>query len=107
MDELVIGRQLEDWVNAARFRGLKEESVTGDVDLTDENGLFTAGTRIQIVRAEVIRKSNRQSTVQRQRAKRGEAPKGMQPLGYTVQGDVMAERLLTTLLFGLGVGMKP
>ena len=82
-------RQLEDWVDAARFRGLLLKSVAGDVDLTNENGLITAGIKIQLARAEVMRKSRRQSAAQRQRAKLGRAPKGMRPLGYTVAGDVV------------------
>lgn len=84
-------RQLEDWVDAARFRGLLLKSVAGDVDLTNENGLLTAGIKIQLARAEVVRKGKRQSAAQRQRAKLGKAPKGMRPLGYTVQGDVISD----------------
>lgn len=84
-------RQLEDWVDAARFRGLLLKSVAGDVDLTNENGLITAGIKIQLARAEVMRKSRRQSAAQRQRAKLGKAPKGMRPLGYAVNGDVVAD----------------
>lgn len=82
-------RQLEDWIDAATRRGLKLKSVAGDVDLTEEVGLFSAGIKVQIARAEVMRKSKRQSAAQRQRAKQGRAPKGVRPLGYTVQGDVI------------------
>ena len=44
-------RQMEDWVDAARFRGLLLKSVSGDVDLTNENGLLIAGIKIQVARA--------------------------------------------------------
>lgn len=84
-------RQLEDWVDAARFRGLLLKSVSGDVDLTNENGLLTAGIKIQLARAEVVRKGKRQSDAHRQRAKLGRAPKGMRPLGYATNGDVIPE----------------
>ncbi|MDO5501422.1 MAG: recombinase family protein, partial [Propionibacteriaceae bacterium] len=84
-------RQLEDWVDAARFRGLLLKSVAGDVDLTTENGLITAGIKVQLARAEVMRKSKRQSAAQRQRAQLGKAPKGMRPLGYAVSGEVIPD----------------
>jgi len=82
-------RQMEDWVDAARFRGLLLKSVSGDVDLTNENGLLTAGIKIQLARAEVVRKGKRQSKAQQQRARMGRAPKGMRPLGYAINGDVI------------------
>lgn len=82
-------RQMEDWVDAARFRGLLLKSVSGDVDLTNENGLLIAGIKIQVARAEVVRKGKRQSKAQQQRARMGRAPKGMRPLGYAVNGDVI------------------
>lgn len=84
-------RQLEDWVDAARTRGLLLKSVSGDVDLTNENGLLVAGIKIQVARAEVVRKGKRQSAAQWQRAKLGKAPKGMRPLGYQVNGDVIPD----------------
>lgn len=84
-------RQLEDWIDAAARRGLLLKSVAGDVDLTNENGLITAGIKVQLARAEMVRKSKRQSAAQRQRAKLGRAPKGMRPLGYSVQGDVIGD----------------
>ncbi|WP_285119318.1 recombinase family protein [Propionibacterium freudenreichii] len=84
-------RQMEDWVDAARFRGLQLKSVSGDVDLTNENGLLIAGIKIQVARAEVVRKSKRQSRAQEQRAMMGRAPKGMRPLGYATNGDVIED----------------
>ena len=82
-------RQMEDWVDAARFRGLLLKSVSGDVDLTNENGLLIAGIKIQVARAEVVRKGKRQSKAQQQRARMGRAPKGMRPLGYSINGDIV------------------
>lgn len=84
-------RQLEDWIDAARTRGLLLKSVSGDVDLTNENGLLIAGIKIQVARAEVVRKGKRQSAAQKQRARMGRAPKGMRPLGYAINGDVIPE----------------
>ncbi len=82
-------RQLEDWIDRARRRDLKIATVSGRANLNDEDGLIVAGIKVQLARAEMMRKSKRQSRAQRQRAKLGKAPKGMRPLGYTVQGDVI------------------
>ncbi len=95
-------RQMEDWVDAARFRGLLLKSVSGDVDLTNENGLLIAGIKIQVARAEVVRKSKRQSRAQKQRAAMGRAPKGMRPLGYATNGDVIEhEATAVRAIYGL------
>lgn len=84
-------RELEDWIDAAKTRGLLLKSVSGDVDLTNENGLLIAGIKVQVARAEMMRKAARQSRAQKQRAQLGKAPKGMRPLGYRVNGDVVPD----------------
>lgn len=84
-------RQLEDWIDAARRRDLRIAAVSGKANLNDEDGMIIAGIKVQLARAEMVRKSKRQSRAQRQRAQLGKAPKGMRPLGYTVQGDVIAD----------------
>lgn len=48
-----------------------------------------ARIKAAVARAEMERKGARQSSAQLQRAKQGRAPKGMRPLGYTVNGDVI------------------
>lgn len=84
-------RQLEDWIDAARRRDLRIAAVSGKANLNDEDGMIIAGIKVQLARAEMVRKSKRQSRAQRQRAMLGKAPKGMRPLGYTVQGDVIED----------------
>lgn len=72
-------------------RGLLLKSVTGDTDPTDPDGIFIAGIKVQVARAEMVRKAARQSCAQRQRAELGNAPKGRRPLGYAVNGDVIPD----------------
>ena len=48
---------------------LKIATVSGRANLNDEDGLIVAGIKVQLARAEMMRKSKRQSRAQRQRAK--------------------------------------
>ena len=50
-----------------------------------------ARIKAAVARAEMERKGARQSAAQLQRAKQGRAPKGMRPLGYAVDGDVVPD----------------
>lgn len=84
-------RQLEDWIDAAELRGLALVTANGDADLSTDGGRMYARIKAAVARAEMERKSARQSAAQKQRAVMGRAPKGMRPLGYTVNGDVIPE----------------
>lgn len=42
-----------------------------------------------VARSEVERKTARQSAAQAQRAAQGRVPKGMRPVGYTAEGDLV------------------
>ena len=86
-----IPRQLEDWIEWAEFRGLVLVTANGDADLGTDGGRMYARIKAAVARAEMERKSARQSAAHRQRALLGKPPKGMRPLGYTVQGDVIAD----------------
>lgn len=82
-------RQLEDWIDAAELNGLALVTANGDADLSTDGGRMYARIKATVARAEMERKGARQSTAQLQRAKQGRAPKGMRPLGYATNGDVV------------------
>lgn len=81
-------RQLEDWIDAAEDRGLKLVTASGDLDLTDDRGRTFARVVLAFAKGEVDRKSARQRRAQMQRAAQGRPPKGVRPLGYSVDGEV-------------------
>ncbi|ATD71736.1 recombinase family protein [Gordonia sp. 1D] len=82
-------RQLEDWIDRTEDRGLKLVTASGEVDLEDDNGRLFARMKASVARAEVERKSSRQSRAQIQRAKQGRPPKGIRPLGYALTGEIV------------------
>lgn len=84
-------RQLEDWIDAAELRGLALVTANGDADLSTDGGRMYARIKAAVARAEMERKGARQSAAQHQRASMGRAPKGMRPLGYAVNGDVVPD----------------
>ncbi|SDN68586.1 Site-specific DNA recombinase [Actinomyces ruminicola] len=88
-------RQLEDWIEAAEWRGLALVTANGDADLTTDGERMYARIKAAVARAEMERKGQRQRDAQRQRAHQGRAPKGMRPLGYAVNGDVAEDEATT------------
>lgn len=82
-------RQLEDWIDAAEDRGLKLVTASGDLDLTDDRGRTFARVVLAFAKGEVDRKAARQRRAQVQRAAQGRPPKGVRPLGYSVDGRVL------------------
>ncbi|WP_442545187.1 recombinase family protein [Arthrobacter sp. KN11-1C] len=82
-------RQLEDWIDAAEDRGLQLVTANGEADLATDGGRMYARIKAAVARGEVDRKSARQSAAQNQRARQGRAPKGVRPLGYATNGDVI------------------
>lgn len=84
-------RQLEDWIDAAELNGLALVTANGDADLSTDGGRMYARIKAAVARAEMERKGARQSAAQLQRAKQGRAPKGMRPLGYATNGDVIPD----------------
>jgi DNA invertase Pin-like site-specific DNA recombinase len=82
-------RQLEDWIDAAEERGLRLVTANGEADLTTDGGRLFARVKAAVARSEVERKTARQSAAQAQRAAQGRVPKGMRPVGYTVEGDLV------------------
>ncbi|RAV34770.1 recombinase family protein [Corynebacterium heidelbergense] len=84
-------RQLEDWIDASELRGLALVTANGDADLSTDGGRMYARIKAAVARAEMERKGARQSAAQLQRARQGRAPKGMRPLGYAVNGDIIPD----------------
>ena len=84
-------RQLEDWIDASEYRGLALVTANGDADLSTDGGRMYARIKAAVARAEMERKGARQSAAQLQRAKQGRAPKGMRPLGYATNGDIIPD----------------
>ena len=82
-------RQLEDWIDRTEDRGLKLVTASGEADLETDNGRLFARMKASVARAEVERKSSRQSRAQIQRAKQGRPPKGIRPLGYALTGEIV------------------
>lgn len=66
-------------------------TVSGDIDLSTADGEFRATMLAAIARFEVRRKAERQSRAQLQRAMQGRAPKGVRPMGYATNGDVIED----------------
>lgn len=60
-----------------------------DLDMSTPSGRMTAGILAEVAQNEIETKGERQSLAQRQRASMGRAPKGMRPLGYSVNGEVL------------------
>jgi len=83
-------RQLEDWIDRAESRGLRIVTANGEADLGTDSGRLFARVKAAVARAEVERKSARQSRAHRQRAAMGRPPKGVRALGYSLDGTVRA-----------------
>ena len=84
-------RQLEDWIDAAEERGLLLTTANGEADLTTDGGRLFARIKASVARAEVERKSARQTRAAAQRADRGRPPSGVRLTGYTLAGEVVAD----------------
>jgi site-specific DNA recombinase len=56
-------RQLEDWIDAAEERGLILTTANGEADLSTDGGRLFARIKASVARAEVERKSARQTRV--------------------------------------------
>ena len=60
-----------------------------DIDCTTAAGRLSADMFSAIARNEIEVKAERQSRAQRQRAEQGRPPKGVRPVGYATNGDVV------------------
>jgi DNA invertase Pin-like site-specific DNA recombinase len=77
-------RELEDLIDLADDKHLALATVTGDVDLSTDNGRLYARIKGAVARGEVERKSARQRRAAAQRADQGAAWWSSRPFGYTV-----------------------
>lgn len=84
-------RQLEDWVDAAEGKGLALVTANGEADLTTDGGRMFARVKLAVARAEVDRKSRRQTDAASQRARLGRPPLGVRLTGYTAQGEIVPD----------------
>ncbi|KGA18216.1 hypothetical protein GM51_8905 [freshwater metagenome] len=84
-------RELEDWVDLAKYRNIALVTANGEADLTNDNGRLFALIKVGVARAEVERKGARQVAALRQRAERGGVPKGVPLTGYDKDGNVIAD----------------
>lgn len=84
-------RQLEDWIDAAEDRGLLLVTANGEADLTTDGGRMYARIKASVARAEVDRKSARQTRAGQQRADNGKVPSGVRLTGYTIKGDIVSD----------------
>lgn len=82
-------RELEDWIDRAEEKGLLLVTANGDADLSTDGGRMYARIKAAVARAEMERKGARQSRAHIQRAKMGKPPKGVRPLGYATNGELI------------------
>ncbi len=93
-------RQLEDWIDAAEERGLRLTTANGEADLSTDGGRLFARIKASVARAEVERKSARQTRAAAQRADHGKPPAGVRLTGYTIKGEIVAaEAVLVRSMF--------
>ncbi|WP_166874467.1 recombinase family protein [Salinibacterium sp. ZJ450] len=81
-------RQLEDWIDAAKRKGLALVTANGEADLTTDGGRLFARIKASVAGAEVERKSARQTRAAAQRAERGLPPGGPRLTGYTADHEL-------------------
>jgi DNA invertase Pin-like site-specific DNA recombinase len=77
-------RELEDLIDLADEKCIALATVTGEVNLSTDNGRLYARIKGAVARAEVERKSARQRRAAKQRADQGGAWWSSRPFGYTV-----------------------
>lgn len=74
---------------AQRHHVLLTFAKGSDIDCTTASGRLAADLFSAVSRNEIETKGERQSRAQRQRAEKGRPPKGVRPLGYAINGDVI------------------
>jgi DNA invertase Pin-like site-specific DNA recombinase len=85
--------ELEHFMELADRCRLGLATVTGDVDLSTDNGRLFARIKGAVARAEVERKSARQKAANQQRASLGRPPAGgVRAVGYDATGMKLIER---------------
>ena len=85
-------RELEDWIDRAESHGLALVTANGDANLSTDGGRMYARIKAAVARA---RRWNAQSRAPITRTRnnvqdKDTRPTGVRPLGYSVDGDVIA-----------------
>lgn len=80
-------RELEDFIDLADERRLRLATVTGDVDLSTDNGRLFARIKGAVAKAEGERKSARWKRSNEQGAMAGKWTATHRPFGYTMTGE--------------------
>lgn len=83
--------ELEQFMELADAKHVELATVTGDVDLSTDNGRLFARIKGAVARAEVERKSARQTAAMRQLAESGKPNKTARPFGYTKDRQQLVE----------------
>jgi site-specific DNA recombinase len=78
--------EIEEFIDLADRLDVALASVGGDVDLATDNGRMFARIKGAVARAEVERKSARQTRANQQRAEAGDPPGGRRLFGYEAGG---------------------
>lgn len=80
-------RELEDFIDLADSRRLRLATVTGDVDLSTDNGRLFARIKGAVAKAEGERKAARWKRSNEQGAAAGKWTATHRPFGYTITGE--------------------
>jgi DNA invertase Pin-like site-specific DNA recombinase len=84
---------LEYLIPLADRMGIPLATVTGDVDLSTDNGRMIARIKGAVARAEIDRRSARQKRKMRQMAEAGEAWASRRPFGYNLDDTAVPKEL--------------
>lgn len=82
-------RELEDFMDLADERRLQLATVTGDVDLSTDNGRLFARIKGAVAKAEGERKAARFKRSMEQKAAAGKWQAANRPFGYTMTGELL------------------
>jgi site-specific DNA recombinase len=84
--------ELEGFIDLADRHKIALATVSGDVDLSTDQGRLVARIKGAVARGEVERKSARQKAANRQRRQMGKPPAGgLRPVGYLSDGTTVVE----------------
>lgn len=81
--------ELEHFMELADTHKVALATVTGDVDLSTDNGRLFARIKGAVARSEVDRKAARQKRAARQKAEAGKMRSTVRPFGFTLEGNLI------------------
>ena len=102
-------REIEDLITMAETTGVMVATVSGDLDLTTDQGRLVGRILGSVARAEMERKGERQKAAYRQSAESGKPPNGP-AFGYRRNGEIVPDEaaLVRDMFdrFAAGTGIK-